>query len=193
MSARSLQMEILRTLQDGHCHQVIEISEATGIGRKDVVRAAGRLVSRGFLDRAEVGCFKLTSVGREFLASGKPITCGRHGPLTQSFVKWRKTTYRDLLWRAMRVLRTFTVPDLIELCGETKSAQIQAQRYTKALSRAGILRPMRQRDFSGQAPTSNGLKRWQLLRDLGELTPILRKDGIFDPNSGQLLTQEGDL
>jgi hypothetical protein len=35
--------------------------------------------------------------------------------------------------------------------------------------------------------TSNGVYLYQLETDLGRKNPIVRKEGIYDPNSGQLL------
>ena len=56
-------------------------------------------------------------------------------------------------------------------------------RYVNALTAAGILMEMKRRT-SPTSPTSNGEKRWVLVRDLGRLPRVAReKGGVYDPNS----------
>lgn len=81
----------------------------------------------------------------------------------------KKTSARVRIWRAMRMLRTFDLPQLITVaeCGH-----YNAKRYAQALAREGILRVV------GNANGGKGrFVSWQLVHDLGPRAPRLGADG----------------
>jgi hypothetical protein len=96
-------------------------------------------------------------------------------------------TLRQKAWRAMQIKVKFTLSDLVRSAVPVGSAAKDPRnnigRYVNALTAAGILMEMKRRT-SPASPTSNGEKRWVLVRDLGRLPPVAReKGGVYDPNS----------
>ncbi|MGE4527983.1 MAG: hypothetical protein AB7D00_06410 [Rhodospirillaceae bacterium] len=177
---------LLAALSRDACLTVAELVAASGLDNRVVVKAAAQLIGRGLADRAEVGCFTLTAEGEAFRASGKEVTSGPKGPLTQSYRRARRTTLRDRLWAALRVRRKASIPELLELASNGEAAALSlAQKYTSALCRSGHLRELR-RD-PGTAPTSNGFKRFALIRDTGPEAPLVRVRAreVYDPNTGE--------
>lgn len=84
------------------------------------------------------------------------------------------------LWQGMRILRRFTVVDLVAVAEVGESA---TGKYVRALARAGFVRLVRALQ-SGLAGSRNV---WQLVRGADSPTaPIVRKDGsgVYDPNTG---------
>lgn len=84
------------------------------------------------------------------------------------------------VWQSMRILRRFTVPDLVATAELGESA---SGKYVRALARAGFVRLV-QALQSGKAGSRNV---WQLVRGADSpIAPIVRKDGsgVFDPNTG---------
>jgi len=104
-------------------------------------------------------------------------------------------TLREKAWRAMQIKGKFTLSDLIRIAvGETDAAKDPRNnigRYVKALTVAGVLIEMQRRAVPTSL-TSNGEKRWMLVRDLGRLAPVARTGGgIYDPNSAQTIRPAG--
>lgn len=103
---------------------------------------------------------------------------------------WRGTL-RQKAWLAMQIKGKFTISDLIRNvvtaeCTAT-SPRGNINRYVKALTDVGILVEMKRR-VAPTSPTSNGEKRWVLVRDVGRKAPIARMNGsVYDPNSGQII------
>lgn len=100
-------------------------------------------------------------------------------------------TMRQMAWRAMQIKGKFTLADLVRAVVPADNAAQDPRnnvgRYVKALTRAGILAELPKR-AAPRSPTSNGDKRWLLLRDLGRQAPVIRAaGGIFDPNSGAVI------
>ena len=101
-------------------------------------------------------------------------------------------TLRQKAWLAMQIKGKFTLSDLVRNTVPAGSAAKDPRnnlgRYVAGLLRVGILIEMKRR-MAPAAPTSNGEKRWMLVRDVGRKAPIVRFDGsgVFDPNSGQTI------
>ena len=84
---------------------------------------------------------------------------------------------RARCWRAMRVLRTFTLP---QLCMTADVHQNNAHHYVRALERAGFIRKSTP-NVSGKP---GSFATWRLVRDSGPDAPIHRADhSVFDPNT----------
>lgn len=92
----------------------------------------------------------------------------------------------------MQIKGKFTLSDLVRNAvseeDKAKDPRNNIGRYVAGLTHAGILVEMRRRAVP-TSPTSNGEKRWTLVRDLGRKAPVMRKGGnsVFDPNSGQMI------
>jgi hypothetical protein len=95
-------------------------------------------------------------------------------------------TLRERVWRALRLRRKASIPDLVMLVAEGGERDIESNigKYLSALGRAGYLQklPLRER---GTALTSNGYIRWWLVQDTGPLAPVWRvkADTVYDPNT----------
>ena len=118
--------------------------------------------------------------------AAKPGPKGPHGK-----PRVVRGTLREKAWRAMQIKGKFTLADLVRAAlaadGAAKDPRNNLGRYVKALADAGILAEMKRR-MAPASPTSNGEKRWVLVRDLGRLAPVMRdKGGIHDPNSGLVI------
>ena len=100
-------------------------------------------------------------------------------------------TIREKAWRAMQIKGKFSLGDLCRavLTGEEAGADPKNNigRYVTGLTRTGVLVALKRRG-AATSPTSNGEKRWLLLRDLGRQPPVVRGNGdVYDPNSGQVI------
>jgi hypothetical protein len=159
----------------------------TGLSHHAVGKATGGLLLRGYLQREERGCFTLTEAGKASLLAGEILTSGPQGPHTGKTPKRNQAALRDKAWRALRMMGKATIPDLMERAslGTERAGQNNLHRYLRALGRAGYVRELPRR-AAGDALTSNGFKRWMLIRDTGPQAPIFRKTGIYDRNQDRL-------
>ena len=174
----SRQMDIARLLEQGPCLTLDEMVGRSVHPRRAVAEACACLVRRGWVDRLEQGGFTLSPDGRRALASGETITSGPIGPLTARARRPKRRTIRDKMWSAIRIARKFDLGRLEEIAGASRA---NAQRFVLALARAGYLVELRR--APGEAPSSNGFKRWALIDDPGPATPTIKADGrVWDPN-----------
>ncbi len=171
------QKDICIALQDGTCRTSTEIKEALDSpARNQTNTAIGKLVTHGYIERLEKGCFVITDAGREALAIGDKAF--NSAPKNQKLVgrRTKKRTTRDKIWAAMRMLQTFTYAEL-EL--RTGAAYTSLQPYLTALHKAGYLAIIRKigRD-----------KIYRLVNDTGFQTPQIKhnKKWVFDPNTGDI-------
>lgn len=175
------QMALAAALADGSCLTITEIAERCGLERVAISSAARHLIDRGWVQRRERGCFDLTAEGQAAIAAGEKITGGPRGPM-QAAKRPRKITTRDRAWHAMRLLKKFSIDDVIERAGGERH---NIGRYILALEGAGYLVALRRQP--GNAPGSNGFRRFFLGRNSGPKTPLLRNKSreIFDPNTNE--------
>ena len=188
MAVGDLSNAVLDRLADGECHTIDHLDFALeAFARREIVKCAGRLVMRGLLERVELGCYQLTEDGKAALASGERITSGPHRPDRGRCRKPRRTL-RQRAWNAMRMSGTFTIGDIVMAAasGEEKNAENNLQRYFRALVRAHylVVLPIRAK---GTRLTSNGFKRYRLMRDTGPTAPVFRLNSacLFDHNLGE--------
>lgn len=94
---------------------------------------------------------------------------------------------RGRAWWVIRRRRTFTLRDLMMcLCdGTEKRPGNNLRTYLKALVKVGILAQEEGR-MDDEKPTSNGLIRYTLARDVGGKAPVVRHryGHVYDPNNG---------
>lgn len=183
----TLQGAVLKAMAGGGCLTPEDLAQATGRTRHQVVKAVGALISRGFVERVEIGCYRISPEGAEWHRSGRPITSGPHGPLTKvEPVRRKADALYHRLWRALRIKGKATVGDLLELAGADDRKVHAARKYLRALTGAGYVRRMPRRE-PGTAVTSNGFLRYQLIRDTGPVAPVHRtaRGEVYDPNTGE--------
>lgn len=94
---------------------------------------------------------------------------------------------RARAWWIVRKNKETTLADLLMILndGSHKHADRNLGQYLTFLTRVGVLK--RERIDDGKL-TSNGVYHYQLVTDLGHKNPIIRKDGVYDPNSQRLLS-----
>lgn len=167
--------------------------EETGLPRKKLINALGRLINAKLAVRILppvrrfgpcISEYCATDAGRALIASGKRVTSGPKGALTRQR-NAPKDTFRGRLWRALRMARKATIPDLVEIAqsGKERDAYNNANAYLRRLVLAGVAVELPTR-AKGFAPTSPGFNRYALIRDLGPQAPIATATHVFDPNSG---------
>lgn len=177
---------VLARLECDTCMTSEALATACDLPRRPVVRSVARLIERGFAERREMGCYSLTRAGEAFRATGKTITCGPNGPIGPRTDPYdQRFTQRARLWSAMRILKKFTLGEILILASEARASS--ARRYVRALADAGYLREMPRRE-RGTALTSPGFKRWHLVRDTGPVAPVWRttRGDVYDINLGRV-------
>ena len=151
-----------------------DIRLATGLCKDQVCGAMPGLLARGLVRRCRVGVYAITPAGLRHLEGNKTTTFGPKGPRPI----FAPSSFRARLWRALRLKRVATVDELLVLAakGTEGNAREDANKYLRALARAGILDP---------AYTRSGPQRWLLLRDTGPRAPQWnkRQKRVFDPNT----------
>ena len=176
------------------CVKHAAIVKHTGLTGKQVANACAKLVEHGYLkrqnysdDTAKPGCYTLTLLGQAALEEGAKISSGPNGPT--GVVKIRENCLRDRAWRVLRIRRKASVPELVGLLLDAgcdavtvRRARNGLQKYLVSLARAGYLLEMRRE--APQSLTSNGAKRYLLVRDTGPASPALqtRFGKVYDQN-----------
>lgn len=177
---------LLQTLSSGVCLTIAQLADDLDLTRRQVSDAASILLRRSYLERMAVGCYQLTDAGRAAATAGEAITSGPKGPRDR--VSPVRNSLRERAWRAMRIRRVFTIHDLItDAATEAdRNPSDNLARYLRALTSARYLAEAPRRS-PGTALTSNGYKRWRLLRDSGPRAPaVLSKvAAVHDFNTGE--------
>jgi len=184
------QMMVRDALAAGMCRTTEELALMTGLPRKAVAKAAGKLILRGLAERVEIGCYRLTETGRASASTKEVLTSGPNRRLTAK-VRPAPKSFRQRAWAAMRMCGKFTIPQIVQLASEgQRHPHDNLHTWFRALERAGYLRrlPVRER---GTAPGSNGFIRWMLMLDTGPGAPMVRNDGtVVDRNTGEVFERE---
>ena len=190
MTGRAIhQEELLQAIEPGVCLTIDELADVTALARRQITNAAMKLITRGFVERVEIGCFQLTAAGRTARDSKVELTCGPNAPRTG--VRRQKPNLRSRVWRAMATVDKFTVRELVAVAqtGEESNAVTNIAGYFRILAKVGYLRQLPVRE-KGTALTSNGFKRYLRLRHTGPQAPRAnaRDKTVFDPNTGETLS-----
>ncbi len=97
----------------------------------------------------------------------------------------RQPRARDRAWQSMRMLRTFTLPDLM---ATAEIGYDNIKKYIGGLECAGYLRRVRDKNNGRKG----GHVAWMLVRNTGPRAPRLQSDGnTYDPNKHKIY--EGGL
>lgn len=167
--------EVIRTLKDFTAPDIR--AELPGAAPLDRIREyCGCLVAGGYLTKTGPRYRLVKDLGAEaprLRRDGTEVTQGQQ---------------RERIWRAMRVLKRFTVAELMlaSADGDKTPAQAELVDYCRWLSRAGILI---------HRPNTLGMLTEYLLlpsKVPGPLPPqILRRKALWDPNHKRILYQQG--
>jgi hypothetical protein len=184
----ALPTTILHHLQDGACLTIDALEAALGLSRRQISNGAAQLVLRGLLERVEKGCYQLTKSGQTEAKAGKVIKAGPWRPDTGRNIVRHRDTFRQRVWSAIRMSTTFTLGELVvaaarhdDLCPESNAA-----RYVRQLKHAGYIAEMPSRQ-AGTRLTSNGFKRFRLVRNTGPAAPVFKPKvkTVHDFNTGE--------
>jgi hypothetical protein len=172
----------------GECIRIAELSKKTGIEKHSLAKLVATLTRRGLATAPKIGCYRRTPRGDKVIAETTPL---RSGPTKATGPRAPSDGLRARAWRALRMRGKATVPEILEIAdaGDGKSPTTNLYRYFGALCRAGILMKLDTRE-PGAALTSNGFIRWALIRDLGPVAPLMRNDGVYDPNSKAMIVPQ---
>ena len=182
---------LLQHLSDGTCQTIDQLDAVLPLNRRQISNAAAILIKRDYMDRIEAGCYCLTASGLAAAERGERVTSGPIGALIGDSRRPRRNSFRQRAWNAMRMSVTFTIGELIiaAASGE-KDPESNLINYLLFLRRAGYVAelPVRQ---NGTRLTSNGFKRFRLLKDTGPVAPALRvkKRAIWDFNLSALVEE----
>jgi hypothetical protein len=182
--------QVLTAIRDSGMRECIteeRLLELTDLTKRQVQQSCRLLRGSSLLEKTGEGCHTITKAGLEALKAGARYRSGpKDGKQTGKRV-W-KDTVRIRIWRAIRIRRKFTVPEIITLVADDARGDMTSnvQKYVRALAKAGYLIELPRRE-QGTAITSNGYKRWWLTddKDTGPEAPIwrLEKGTVFDPNT----------
>ncbi len=183
--------KLLRALVPAEGHlgalTVAELRAATSLTSMQIREAADSLIARELATRSARGMLRITTAGLLKAASGATITSGPNGPKATD----ERSTFRNRVWRALRMLSRFTVGDVVRLAanGSEANAQDHAYKYVEALARAGILsRLPHRREKSTASAGCRGHSIYVLANDLGPKAPHWNKRTaqVSDPNHGEV-------
>lgn len=167
----------------------------TRLKEKQVENAMRKLHQHKLIILTKPGCYRLTESGKEALATDAELRSGPNG--SYQTVRIHKNSLRTRVWRAIRIRKKFSIPEIEPLVASGDEADIVSniRKYMIALEKAGYLIRMRKREAGGTL-TSNGHVRWWLPdeSDTGPLAPVWRpsRNTLFDPNTGKEVTLCGD-
>lgn len=171
------------------------LCSTAGVTRQQVTCAIGKLIDRGLATSPKRSQYQRTEMGDRVCADGREIKSGpRPGSkgkqsLRPSDAKGH-SDLRDRAWKALRMLRKATIPEMLELSssGDERDPHTNVRKYLKALCQRGIVSRLARRT-AGMAVTSNGFHQYLLIRDLGPKAPLWRTaaDQVVDRNSGEII------
>lgn len=188
MSTGDNMRAVFDALASGGCLTVNELVCATGLTRRPVSDAAAKLIRDDLVERVERGCFRISAAGKAARANGSvTFRPGPKGPMART--RPVAGSFRAKAWGAMRLRQKFTVADLVTRArtDDDRMPENNATYYLRGLAAAGYVRVLPLRE-PGHKPTSNGFRRYALIRDTGPLAPVIRKGGteVYDPNTGEV-------
>lgn len=176
-----------------------DLVNACELTTKQVCTACTTLEKHGYLLRQKYadgsvkpGHYQLTELGVNAIAGGMKsmrLTSGPKAP--HGTPRSNAGTLRERVWRLLRIkdgATAMSVTDLLSTLIDAdgnvniNGAKNNVQKYLQQLKRAGYLAEVRR--AAPTSLTSNGEKRYLLIRNTGPLAPILKvsKSLVFDQN-----------
>jgi hypothetical protein len=177
----------LNVLVEGRGIDAAGIARMSGVKDKSLENALAKLRRSAFIELVDGGLYRITDAGRAFVAAGKRLTSGPRG--TQHGHRlWRKSL-RQRAWHAMRLRRKFTVEDILLRAAEAGDldAETNLGKFLRALVAAGYLTVLSRTKDANAPTTSNGVKRYLLVRDSGPRAPVWsdKRGSMYDPNTDE--------
>lgn len=179
---------------DKGCVKLAAIVKHSGLKNRQVADACATLVKHDYLVRqhysdgaVKPGCFVITKLGLAALDQGARLTSGPKGPTGRP--NPRANSLRERAWRSLRIRRKASIPELVGLlldagtpAADVERAENNLHKYIRPLVCAGYLVEMRRE--APQSLTSNGAKRYLLVRDTGPLPPLHQPSTqtVYDQN-----------
>lgn len=177
---------LLERLANGSCLTIAQLEGEFDLTRRQISDAAACLSRRDYLMRMGAGCYQLTEAGLAAAANGEVITSGPTGRRNRP--REVRNTLRERAWRSMRMRGRFTIPDIVSDAASEGDGRPgdNIQRYLRSLRDAGYVVELPRR-AEGAAMTSNGFKRWMLVRNTGPRAPVFRAqvNAVHDFNTGE--------
>lgn len=157
--------------RSGGTFSLSDIHRGTGTIRQDIKGHVTRWVRSGHLERMDRGRYRLARPSRE-------------APRVRRDGTELPETGRDRMWRAMKMLDLWTVPELSE---ETRTETLPpvplptARAYVADLAGVGIVQLLERK----RAPRASV---YRLIRNIGAAAPrILVAHVVYDPNSHTII------
>ncbi len=176
---------LMQALFGGVCLTIDELDASVDLNRRQISAAAGQLVLRGLAERVERGCYQLTKAGIAAVERGEVITSGPYRPHTAPARRAAANTLRQRAWNAMRMSGTFTLADIVMAAAQASDGDPDAnvKRYVRQLALAEYVVELPVRG-KGTALTSNGFKRFRLIKNTGPIAPVarIRSKTVHDHN-----------
>ena len=182
---------LLKTIAEkspNECVTETRLAELTNLTPKQVENACQNLRRHGFIRRNGKGCHRLTPAGKDAAEAGLQIRSGPNGPQATG-IRRRDAGMRQRAWTALAMRKPMTVDDIVMRAsmGDERDPRGNLYKYLRALQRAGYLMemPLREKPLNS---TSNGCKRWVLVRYNGPVCPVVRdsRRAVYDPNNQQM-------
>ena len=179
-----LGLDILSALSAGEL-STKNLAVALGASDRAVCYACAALAKKDLIVSSKpakgIMVHKLTKSGGVALAQGRSI---KSGPVRGNVR--RPDSLRARAWRAMRIKRKFSVPELCGmLCdGTATDPEDNLEQYVLPLMQAGYLAAL--------PCAADGTPRYLLVKDTGLLAPSWNKQRrcLSDPNTGEQITLE---
>ena len=173
----------------GVCLTIDQLDYALAdIARKKIVKSIGGLISRGYLERVERGCYQLTEAGEVSRYMREQLTSGPNCAHTAKIKKPLRHTVRQRAWNVMRINPVFTYDELAMAANKSSVLHTRAniEKYVRKLVATGFVNELTTRT-PGSKLTSNGFKKFSLIKNTGPIAPVFQghKRGVFDHNTGE--------
>lgn len=183
--------ELLTALAQAPERETVSVQQlvlGTGRSAADVSGGLRILADHRLALHVRLGEYRITDQGRQALVDHGGIFGA--APRAQQ-LGTRPGTLRWRGWRALRMVRSATITDLLVLAGtgQERAGRRNLEKYLRGLARAEyvVAKPRR---HQGAAVTSPGSICWLLVRDTGPAAPRLYQQEkrwvVSDPNTGEI-------
>lgn len=157
-----------------------DIDRRSNVHERSVRDYIKRLELAGFAERVSQGRTGLHAKATQYRLLHRPVEAPRIDRKGNIYPESK--TQR--LWRTMRMVKTFSVPELTSLAqgDDMVMSQELAKYFIKALVQVGVVQPF--------ASTAASDKLYRLVRDLGPIAPVVSLSMVvFDPNAKAVVGQ----
>jgi hypothetical protein len=169
------------------CVLIQRLGEVTGRSVHKVGNLLETLTDRGLATMRSAGCYRVTAEGEAFLAGRSQVRLTAGPKAAHGAKRNSEDSLTARAWRALRIKKKATVPEIMETIAADPKQYAQVGRYLRALVDAGLVKRL-PRKLRGQGMGNNGYLQHLLVEDLGPLAPVwkVKAKTLRDPNSGKL-------